>query len=72
MSSLAKGCVHFREAQNVGSILQSYKIVYRYLVKQIHQKEARDIKVLFWRATLPPFNDGLQLYISSVPLGLVL
>lgn len=46
MSSLAQGCVHFNGSDSAcEQILRSYWIVYRYFVKVIQRKEAREIKV---------------------------
>lgn len=46
MSSLAQGCVHFNGSDSAcEQILRSYWIVYRYFVKVINRREAREIKV---------------------------
>ena len=46
MSSLAQGCAHFNGTDSAcEQILRSYWIVYRYFVKVINRREAREIKV---------------------------
>ena len=45
MTELAKGCSHFLEYRQSNG-LQSFKIIYKYLVKP--GQEARKLKVGFW------------------------
>ena len=66
MSELAKGCEHFLEyRQNHG--LQSFKIIYKYLVKPGH--EARKLKVtISW--AVPRWHEWVQrMFIDQLANG---
>lgn len=62
MSSLAQGCVHFSGSDSTcEQLLRSYWIVYRYFVKVIQRKEAREIKV--YRFT----NTNTNIILDLIP-----